>query len=100
AWRHPRPRTEVRGVDLVAEGIHALERQASRRDAARIQLIDLLLFGDVDEREEVPADADVLRKDDVEHRGGCDRGVDGITALLEDAGACLRGERVGLDGGP
>ena len=49
-----------------------------------VELIDLVLFRDVDDREQVAANADIRGASDIQRRCGRNRGIDGISALQEN----------------
>ena len=68
----------------------SIRRAPSRRSRAR----RLLVPGDVDEREQIAADAGVVLRRDVEHRAGGDGGVDGVAALRHDVESRLGGHRI------
>src|SRR5205085_5294712 len=71
-----------------------LGRPARRRAAAGVEGVQFLVLGDVDEREEIAADARVVLRGDVEHGAGRDGGIDGVAALLEDVDAGLSRQRI------
>ena len=79
----PEPGPQFSG-SLVAECVETLERGAARRHAAGVERVELVFLSDIDDREQVAADPDVHRLDQVEHGGGRDRGIDGVAALHQD----------------
>ena len=87
-------------VDTVARHLvasHAPEpfRGCQRAGAARcVEAVELLGLVVPDEGEEVAADAAHHGLDDVEHRGGGDGSVDGVSAFLQHAQTRGRGERL------
>jgi hypothetical protein len=62
--------------------------------AARVQGVELVLLGDVDDGEEIAREAGIHRLNYIEHGRGRHRSVDGIAALHQDLEAGLRGERL------
>ena len=94
ARRHSRSGRPVGGVPRVPERVHALEGRTGWRLAARVQCVQLVFAGDVDDREQVAGRADVHRLDDAEHRRGGDGSVNRVAALLQDVEPSLRGERL------
>ena len=93
------PGTVAALTPLARHGLHAerlreeLGRPSGRRPAGGVQRVQLPLARDVDEREQVAADARVVLRRDVEHRGGRDGCVDGIASLAQDLDAGLRRQR-------
>ena len=63
------------------------ERCSTRCLAAGVELIDLVLFRDVDDRKQVATDADIGGVGHIEGRCGRDSGVDGIATLHENSRA-------------
>ena len=70
------------------------ERQPRRRYSTGVELVDLLFFGDIDEREEITAHADICRIGNTERRRCGDGRINGIAPLLEDPQTGLRRERL------
>src|SRR4030095_13559680 len=62
--------------------------------AAGIQRVELLVLRDVDQREEIAADAGVVLRRDVEHGARRDRRVDRVAALAQDLEPGLVRERI------
>ena len=69
-------------------------RDARSRPAARVDADQLVLLRHIDDREHVAADAGTFGLDDIEHRGGRNRRIDRVAALLQDAQSRLRRERM------
>ena len=90
----PEPGPQFFCIPHVAELLHARDGRAARRLAARVQRVELVLFRDVDDREQVARGTDVHRLDDAEHRGGRDGCIDCVAALLQDVEARLRRQRL------
>ena len=88
----PEPGPQFCRVPRITERLHFCQRQAARRFAARIERIDLVLFGDVDDGEEIAAWPDIHRLDDAQDGGRRDRGIDRVTALSQDVEAGFCGE--------
>src|SRR5580693_9914169 len=91
--RHAGAGAEIRGVGAIAERVEMVERGAARRHAARVQGVELVLLGDVDDGEEIAREAGIHRLNYIERGRGRHRSVDGIAALHQDLEAGLRGER-------
>src|SRR6202042_474029 len=92
--RHAGAGPEIRGVGAIAERVEMVERGAARRHAARVQGVELVLLGDVDDGEEIAREAGIHRLNYIEHGRGRLRSVDSIAALHQNLGAGLRDERL------
>ena len=81
-------------MNFIAERVHASESQTAGRDSAGVELIDLLLFCDVDNREQIAADTGVRRIDHIERCRRRHRGVNGVAPLLQHPQTRLRSQRL------
>src|SRR5262249_59847683 len=70
------------------------ERGVSRRHAAGVEGIDLLVLRHIDDGEYVRRDPGAAWLYEIEHRRRRHCGVDSITALAHDLQASLRGQRL------
>src|SRR2546421_6381159 len=77
-------------MDLIAERVHMGERQTGGGDSAGIELINLLLFCDIDDGKQIASDAHVCRIGHIERRRGRDSGINSIASLLENPQPRLR----------
>ena len=90
----PDPGPQFGGVPGVTRRVHAREGLAARRLSARIERIQLLLCGDVDDGEEIASRPDVHRLDDAEHGSRRNGGVDRVAAAPQHVDARLDRERL------
>src|SRR5438105_3165270 len=70
------------------------ERQTGGGDSAGIELINLLLFCDIDDGKQIASDTHVCRIGHIERRRGRDSGINSIASLLENPQPRLRRERL------
>ena len=84
----------IDAVPLVPEIVVVLQGRARRRLPARVQRVKLLVLRDIDDGEEIAGDPDVHRLHQIQRRRGCDRGVNRVAALHEDAKSHLGRQRL------
>ena len=88
-----RERTSARHLREAAP-LELFRRRRVGGAPGRIEAVDLLGLRVVDDRQQVAADAVHARLDDREHRGGGDRGVDRVAAVLQHLEARRRCQRL------
>ena len=92
--------TAVGQFALDALALEEFDRHPLRRPAARVQAVKLVLFGEVDDGEEIAADPVGGRLHQALSRIGGDRGIDGIAPAKHDLHGSLGGERLAGRGHP
>ena len=82
------------GMRVMPFDLQELRREARRRPAARVEAVELAGLRFVVDREQVAADAVVVRLDEAHHRVGRDRGIHRVAAALENLHAGPRRQRL------